>query len=150
MLFIALLAPLVDTTSRQITLLLGTMMSHISLSFYGNERILPRTHTVLRTHTANTYFNANIYCAANTYYCTANTYCAANTYCTANTYCEHIHTTAVLRSTSSFVELHEVLQSTPPQYIIRGREDTYVVFWEKHKVLRPAPLPPKTGTLRLV
>ena len=39
-----------------------------------------------------------------------------------------------------------MLRSTPLQYTkYTPGKGGYVVFWEKHEVLRPAPLPPKTG-----
>ena len=39
-----------------------------------------------------------------------------------------------------------ILRSTPLQYTkYTPGKGGYVVFWEKYEVLRPAPLPPKTG-----
>ena len=59
------------------------------------------------------------------------------------TYCKHIHTTAVLRSTVVF---WVILRSTPLQCTkYTPGKGGYVVFWETYEVLRPAPLPPKTG-----
>ena len=88
-------------------------------------------HTVMRTHTT-TVLRAHTVLRTRTGLLTH----------TANAY---THATAVLRSTSSFVELYEVLRSTPPQYMLRGREDTYVpYFFGKTRSS------PKTGNLRLV
>ena len=61
---------------------------------------------------------------------------------------EHVHTantytTAVLRSTVVF---WVILRSTPLQCTkYTPGKGGYVVFWETYEVLRPAPLPPKTG-----
>ena len=59
------------------------------------------------------------------------------------TYCKLIHTTAVLRSTSSF--LGYTSKYSTAIYEVYSGEGRIRCFWEKYEVLRPAPLPPKTG-----
>ena len=86
----------------------------------------------MRTHTTTTVLRAH-------------TVLRTRTGLLTRTTIAYTHATAVLRSTSSFVELYEVLRSTPPQYMLREREDTYVpYFFGKTRSS------PKTGTLRLV
>ena len=74
-------------------------------------------------------------------------------YCAHILYCEHILRTHTHNSsTTKYKYFCWVIRSTSKYSTAiynRGNRG-YVVFLEKYEVLHPAPLPPKTGTLRLV
>ena len=61
-----------------------------------------------------------------------------------NTYILQTHTQRLYYEVQ--VVFWVILRSTPLQYTkFTPGKGGYVVFWEKYEVLRPAPLPPKTG-----